>query len=204
MKDHELVTRDVDPTFVNAKHEEVSTLDFILLDKELSKEIVKYKKLDSYGSLVSDHYPIICSIKINITRKNQDNNRQTQRICWSKIDKGEYENYVQELLQDANPAIETKEDLTRTVLQVNSIMNEVVCKIAPQKYVTLRRKNKMPMSYVIRKAMSDSKQAFANWKYAGRPIANDNVLYINMKLAKTQLRKECRKEVAIKALNERQ
>jgi hypothetical protein len=56
MKDHELVTRDVDPTFVNAKHEEVSTLDFILLDKELSKEIVKYKKLDSYGSLVSDHY----------------------------------------------------------------------------------------------------------------------------------------------------
>jgi hypothetical protein len=92
---------------------------------------------------------------------------------------------VQELLQDANPAIETKEDLTRTVLQVNSIMNEVVCKIAPQKSVTRRKKNKMSMSYVIRKAMSDSKQAFANWKYAGRPIANDNVLYINIKLAKT-------------------
>ena len=83
-------------------------------------------------------------------------------------------------------------------------MKVVVCKIAPQKYVTLRRKNKMPMSYVIRKAMNDSKKAFANWKYAGKPIANDNVLYINMKLAKTQLRKECRKEVAIKALNERQ
>jgi hypothetical protein len=32
--------------------------------------------------------------------------------------------------------------------------------------------------------MSDSKQEFANWKYAGRPIANDNVLYINIKLAK--------------------
>jgi hypothetical protein len=91
---------------------------------------------------------------------------------------------VQELLQDANPAIETKEDLTRTVLQVNSIMNEVVCKIAPQKSVTRRKKNKMSMSYVIRKAMSDSKQEFANWKYAGRPIANDNVLYINIKLAK--------------------
>ena len=92
---------------------------------------------------------------------------------------------MQELLQDANPAIETKEDLTRTVLQVNSIMNEVVCKIAPQKSVTRRKKNKMSMSYVIRKAMSDSKQEFANWKYAGRPIANDNVLYINIKLAKT-------------------
>jgi hypothetical protein len=98
----------------------------------------------------------------NITRKNQDNNRQTQRICWTKIDKGEYENYVQELLQDANPAIEIKGDLTRTVLQVNSVMNEVVCKIAPQKFVTRRRKNKMSMSYVIRKAMNDSKQAIAN------------------------------------------
>ena len=98
----------------------------------------------------------------NITRKNQDNKRQTQRICWTKIDKGEYENYVQELLQDANPAIEIKGDLTRTVLQVNSVMNEVVCKIAPQKFVTRRRKNKMSMSYVIRKAMNDSKQAIAN------------------------------------------
>jgi hypothetical protein len=55
-------------------------------------------------------------------------------------------------------------------------MNEVVCKIAPQKSVTRRKKNKMSMSYVIRKAMSDSKQEFANWKYAGRPIANDTVL----------------------------
>jgi hypothetical protein len=45
---------------------------------------------------------------------------------------------------------------------VNSVMNEVVCKIAPQKFVTRRRKNKMSMSYVIRKAMNDSKQAFAN------------------------------------------
>lgn len=81
-------------------------------------------------------------------------------------------------------AIETKEDLRGTALQVNSIMNEVVCKIALQKFVTRRRKNKMPLSYVIRKTISDSKQAFVNWKYAGRPIANDNVLYINMKLAK--------------------
>jgi hypothetical protein len=75
-------------------------------------------------SCVKDLLPFIKS-----TRKNQDNSRQTQRICWSKIDKGEYENYVQELLQDANPAIETKEDLTRTVLQVNSVMKVVVCKI---------------------------------------------------------------------------
>ena len=37
MTDNELVTRDVGPTFVNAKHKEVSTLDFMLLDKELSK-----------------------------------------------------------------------------------------------------------------------------------------------------------------------
>ena len=32
MKDHELVTRDVGPTFVNAKHEEVSTLGFIVTE----------------------------------------------------------------------------------------------------------------------------------------------------------------------------
>ena len=59
---HKLEVQITKPTFVNAKCEEVSTIDYFLYGHSLNGKILLVKRMDTVICNVSDHYPIILSV----------------------------------------------------------------------------------------------------------------------------------------------
>ena len=206
MVDHNLHTKDLGPTFMNHKHQPISSIDYILLDEELFYNHVSLWKLDSCSSLVSDHYPIACQLKIRHDRKQQNSNIfTTENVKWHTVDVNIYKERVNDLLLGLNTDIKSVDDLTRTVIKVNTIMNDAARHAAPKK--TIRRKNNRKpkiVSYNINLASIKCKSAFDKWKANGRSTDTNDTTYKLMKSTKNELRKICRKEQAIKNLNERQ
>ncbi|CAC5379549.1 unnamed protein product [Mytilus coruscus] len=205
--DHCLYTIDLGPTFVNYKHEEISSIDYILLDKELFENNSSYLKLDSCSSLVSDHYPITCRLNIKIEHRQQSTKTlpTNRKIKRSTIDVNLYEKIVNKSLPAISSEIQSGHELTKVMTQVNTIMKNAAIESAPRSKVYRRKKQKPKIrSFKTNHASKRCKEAFAKWKANERPTSQDNKIYCDMKFAKYELRKTCRIEIALKVLNDRQ
>ncbi|VDI75564.1 Hypothetical predicted protein [Mytilus galloprovincialis] len=207
MDDHYLYTKDLGRTFINYKHEEISSIDYIFLDKELFENNSSYLKLDSCSSLVSDHYPITCRLNVKIEHRQQSTKilPTNRKIKWSTIDVNLYEENVNKSLTAISSEIQSGQELTKVITQVNTIMKNAAIESAPRAKVYNRKKQKPKIrSFKTNQASKRCKEAFAKWKANERPTSPNNKIYCDMKFAKYELRKTCRIEIAMKVLNDRQ
>ncbi|VDI67956.1 Hypothetical predicted protein [Mytilus galloprovincialis] len=207
MDDHCLYTKDLGRTFINYKHEEISSIDYIFLDKELFENNSSYLKLDSCSSLVSDHYPITCRLNVKIEHRQQSTKilPTNRKIKWSTIDVNLYEENVNKSLTAISSEIQSGQELTKVITQVNTIMKNAAIESAPRAKVYKRKKQKPKIrSFKTNQASKRCKEAFAKWKANERPTSPNNKIYCDMKFAKYELRKTCRIEIAMKVLNDRQ
>ncbi|VDI25638.1 Hypothetical predicted protein [Mytilus galloprovincialis] len=210
MDDHCLYTKDLGRTFINYKHEGISFIDYILLDKELFKNKSSYLKLDSCSSLVSDYYPITCRLNVKIEHRQQSTKilPTNRKIKWRTIDVNLYEENVNKSLTAISSKIQSGHELTKVMTQdnhFNTIMKNAAVEPAPRAKVYKRKKQKPKIrSFNTNQASKRCKEVFAKWKANERPTSPNNKLYCDMKFAKYELRKTCRIEIAMKELNDSQ
>jgi hypothetical protein len=58
MAEHQMYTKEMGPTFINAKGKDCTSIDYILFQESYRDQISSIKKIDVIAN-VSDHYPIL-------------------------------------------------------------------------------------------------------------------------------------------------
>ncbi|CAC5420930.1 unnamed protein product [Mytilus coruscus] len=98
MKEHNLVTKDLDPTFIHPNGYDSTCIDFFLYSKKYSSSIIKIIKLEDIPGNISDHYPIDSVARLKYNHLELMHNKDNKRICptlktnWDKIDTEQYKN----------------------------------------------------------------------------------------------------------------
>ena len=57
-----MYTKEMGPTFINAKGKDCTSIDYILFQESYREQISSIKKIDVIAN-VSDHYPILLTLK---------------------------------------------------------------------------------------------------------------------------------------------
>ena len=71
MAEHQMYTKEMGPTFINAKGKDCTSFDYILFQESYREQISSIKKIDVIAN-VSDHYPILLALKY---KKSIDKNQ---------------------------------------------------------------------------------------------------------------------------------
>ena len=84
-------------TFMNSAGEEVSSIGYFIYDEAVKNLNCTFEKMNLCVSSLSDHYPLQCSIHIELNCKQPVKTREcTSRIKWNKIDLNECKTVVSE------------------------------------------------------------------------------------------------------------
>lgn len=206
MSENDLSTKHLGATFINSYGQDSTTIDFFLYQKEYEKSVVSIEKLDIIGN-VSDHYPLLLKLNVSLGTTEMDNNQSKttiSKIRWEKVDILKYKQNIQCGLEKLNFEIDSEEDLSTVLQNINNII-KVSAEVATPGCLRPRKKPKLKvMNDAIRNAITQKKRAFHNWKANGR-TRDPNNLYMKAKKETTQLlRKECRLEIANRRIVERQ
>ena len=100
--------------------------------------------------------------------------------------------------------METTKDVEKAFLNLNSVINNAVSDITPKPKIRKNKPKLQVMSVEILKAIKNKKTAFYNWKTKGRKKDIHDPFLLEKKITTLELRKNCRKEMAQKRIQERQ
>jgi len=91
MAEHQMCTKEVGPTFINAKGNDCTSIDYILFQERYREQINSIKKIDVIAN-VSDHYPILLTLKYKkpIDKNQKPAHTQKTKINWDRADKDVY------------------------------------------------------------------------------------------------------------------
>jgi endonuclease/exonuclease/phosphatase family metal-dependent hydrolase len=78
MAEHQMYTKEMGPTFINAKEKDCTSVDYILFQESYREQISSIKKIDVIAN-VSDHYPILLALKYKKSIDKIQNPAHTQR-----------------------------------------------------------------------------------------------------------------------------
>ena len=81
MAEHQMYTKEMGPTFINAKGKDCTSIDYILFQESYREQISSIKKIDVIAN-VSDHYPILLTLKY---KKPIDKNQKPAHTQKTKI-----------------------------------------------------------------------------------------------------------------------
>lgn len=184
-------------TFMNSAGEEVSSIDYFIYDEAVKNLNCKFEKMNLCVSSLSDHYPLQCSIHIELNCKQPVKTREcTSRIKWNKIDLNEYKTVVSEKLIDNPEEISSTEGLGEAISNVNKVLQEANEHFVPKRNQHRSAPVLQVASLGMKQASAKNKHTFWKWKKAGRPQEKDNPLFLAMKSSKSALRRECRISLA--------
>jgi exonuclease III len=62
MAEHQMYTKEMGPTFINATGKDCTSIDYILFQESYREQISSIKKIDVIAN-VSDHYPILLTLR---------------------------------------------------------------------------------------------------------------------------------------------
>ncbi|CAC5379561.1 unnamed protein product [Mytilus coruscus] len=209
MQDHELSSNETGLTFIHSNGKDATAIDFILYQNKYSENIIDIQKLN-VTSNVSDHYPLLLSVlhnqkKLNITKNSQTSAKTfNKRIKWDKIDTGKYASLISTEISSTKCKIQNREDLESGFNTLNNIIIKATKGIAPNSKKGKKKPKLQVMNEEILKAISNKKIAFYNWKSNGSINDPHNYYLKQKKLTTYELRKQCRLEIAIRRINERQ
>ncbi|CAG2214135.1 unnamed protein product [Mytilus edulis] len=209
MQDHELSSKETGLTFIHSNGKDATAIDFILYQNKYSENIIDIKKLN-VTSNVSDHYPILLSVlhhqkKLNTSEKSQISTKTfNKRIKWDKIDTGKYASLISTEISSTRCKIQNREDIVSGFSTLNNIIIKATKVFAPKSNKGKKKPKLQVMNEEIRKAISNKKVAFYNWKNNGSINDQHNYYLKQKKLTTYELRKQCRLEIALRRINERQ
>ena len=165
-------------TYINPKGEDCSEIDYFLSSRNSQRQFSNKKVLDTLTTNTSDHYPIAISCFATIEKSplHRENVRQP-RVKWDKIDKNEYEQSVNQLME--NERMKTKIEIAKSELQIDEIVQETsdilyqsAMNYVPQKK-TRKNKGKLEIwNKTISIAYMNMKNANIQWYIAGKPRGN--------------------------------
>ncbi|CAC5411732.1 unnamed protein product [Mytilus coruscus] len=190
MQDHELSSNETGHTFIHSNGKDATAIDFILYQNKYSENIIDIQKLNK---------------KLNITKNSQTSAKTfNKRIKWDKIDTGKYASLISTEISSTKCKIQNREDLESGFNTLNNIIIKATKDIAPNSKIGKKKPKLQVMNEEIRKAISNKKIAFYNWKSNGSINDPHNYYLKQKKLTTYELRKQCRLEIAIRRINERQ
>ena len=154
--------------------------------------------MDSLKTNVSDHYPIICVLDVDVRRVSHTavSLPQSSKVKWDKIDKDAYNFSVAERLAVMRTSIQSLGILDAEIQKLNEVLTGAAEDLAPKKVKRNRKVKLKVYGPEIKQAIKVKKEAFWQWKKSNRPVDRDNTLVINEKLTTNYLRKLRRIEAA--------
>ena len=207
MEDCELEATSNGPTFIHANGRDSSEIDYFLFQCKDKYIIENVQKVDDLCSNVSDHYPIVCELKICtevVQPKSEEKDVSSFRIKWEMVDKDLYGAAVLQSLPSARMTLDTQLGITTAVNDVHHVLNEAA-KISYQKPRKRKSKPKLKVwSNRIRSSLKTSKQAHWRYKNAKRSGNLNQQIIMDRKTAKMKLRSEIRKEVTSREVNKKE
>ena len=204
---HKLEVQITKPTFVNAKGEEVSTIDYFLYEHTLIAKILSVKRLDTVICNVSDHYPIMLSVQFlfeHVVKSGDNCIPKPARVNWKKVDGDLYAALVRERLPCIPASANTVYDMEKAVRMINKVLTECAEESAPKRQRRARKAKLRTWTPEIRNAITNKKKAFYLWKSAGKPKDDGNELLKQKTTTTKELRRLCRKDNAHQYMQDKQ
>ena len=162
ISENELTASINGKTYVNPNGVDVSTLDYIFYRDDLRHKVKSTRRLDDVHSSVSDHYPVLCTVELEVNSTPNINlcMPQSSQIKWDKIDKDAYNAAVSEKLSSLRTNISSSGVLNLEVRKLNEILVGSAEELAPRKPRRHRKARLKVYSPEIKQAITDKKQAF--------------------------------------------
>ena len=200
MRTHSLrVAADTEqlPTYYHPSGKSATQIDYILQNGV--DQVKNHKVLERQSLNTSQHDPITCCTivttpiiihrpsKINPIRHNLQKPRAPR---WEKIDRNHYKANIEKQVAN-NPALvqSIEQDyINLSTSNLCALLREAAdsC-MGPNLPTHAKKKRQFPK--VIKEACKISKEKFWKWKEAGKPKMHDNLQYLDMRIAKKQLRR---------------
>ncbi|CAC5377143.1 unnamed protein product [Mytilus coruscus] len=166
--------------------------------------------MDNVATNVSDHYPVKAKVKyiINAKEKSKCSNSKilpmSGKTLWKKIDKDAYKTLVEKGLDNFSSSLENKYEVDLAFQNMNSLLFNSAKSCCPAPSKRFRKPKLKVMNQEISDAIAMKKKAFYQWKINRRSEDPRNEFYIQKKETTYNLRKHCRKAVAMNRIDERE
>ena len=88
--DNNLELNTTAATYISQEESKISTLDYFIMDKRISKDAFSVVRLENVVTNVSDQLPVKCDLDLNMpkTKTTETRNLQhTSKVKWQKVDK---------------------------------------------------------------------------------------------------------------------
>ena len=134
--------------------------------------------------MTSDHYPVAVTVKIDLSNNKKcvdikKNGIKTLKLDWNKIDKVQYQQEIEEKLDNIPLNIDSPTHIDMTYTEVNTLIYNAITTVAPRKKSTKRKPKLKVMNEEINKAIKAKKQSYCIWKWNGRPEDPQNELVVD-------------------------
>jgi hypothetical protein len=161
MAEHQMYTKEMGPTFINAKEKDCTSIDYILFQESYREQISSIKNIDLIAN-VFDHYPILLALKYKKSIDKNQNPAHTQKtkIQWDRTNNDKYVELVNEGIQSSDLTLETAKDVEKAFLNLNSVINNAASAITPKPTIRRNKPKLQVMSEEILKAIKNKKTAF--------------------------------------------
>ena len=189
----------LESTFASHNGKSSSQIDYILTENINSQNSAVIQEPVGYNT--SSHVHVTFELRIetlNIPIKSSKNKQAARSILkWDKINKDLYLNELKSKLERSLPldGISTADSLNLITMALNSATSKAV----PSKKTKLQGP-KFKLSPQVKNLMKQSKSCLYEWKQAGKP-AKEHELSKRKKMASKNLRKQLRKDEAIRKQN---
>lgn len=198
LEENKLSTKPTGKTYVSPGGSEIRTLDYVFFGDSLEDKVKHIQSMDSLTTNVSDHYPIMCVLDVEVRGVSHSavSLPQSSKVKWDKIDKDAYTSSVAERLAVMRPSVQSFGILDVEIQKLNSILTGAAQDLAPKKVKRHRKAKLKVYGPEIKKAIKVKKEAFWLWKEGNRPMDSNSTLVINKKHTTNYLHKLCRIEAA--------
>ena len=199
MKECDLTTRYVGPTFINVYGQEVSEIDYFLYSSNLLVDEIT--RLDNVTSNTSDHYPLVMKTSVTIqTCSNSQDQTTSTKIPWNKVDKQQYAHSVNKGINDicSNTDMDNLsfEQVETVCKETNILLRTAAEKAAPRKKPKVKKSSLKVWNDNISRTLAVNRKAHKAWKNAGKPSQFHDPLLIAKKESRILYRRAVRNEIA--------
>ena len=119
MVEHQMYTKEMGPTFINAKGKDCTSIDYILFQESYREQISSIKKIYVIAN-VFDLYPISLTLKYKnpIDKNQKPAHTQKTKNKWDRANKDKYVELVNEGIQSSDLTLESAKDVEKAFLNL--------------------------------------------------------------------------------------
>ena len=204
MSECELVTQFKGPTFINVHGQEVSELDYFMYQEDI--RIKGSKKLSDLTTNVSDHYPVLLGINIDIEHTSYIREEAaSNRIVWDKVDKQKYAELVDLGIMDIQGDLDNEQmdlnELENVITKTHSVLRDSAEKSNTKRKYGKNRLTLKVWNEEISCKLRANRVAHKAWKKGRKPQLINNPLLVAKQLTRLEYRRAIRNEVPRKRLD---